>query len=203
MVDRIAAIVNGDLVLESDVDQEERFTRLYPHGVAEGKSPHERALTRLIDRTLVLQQLAGVPQTPVSDAEIDQEETDLRNDLPACQQADCKSDAGWKKFLIDLGFTAAELQARLRQRIQVLHFIGQRFRTGVRISDEQIRDFYTNTMLPEYAKQETTPPPMDVVRDRIEEVLLEQQVSALLDQWLQTLRDSGHVRVMQKGQEAP
>jgi hypothetical protein len=203
IVDRIAAIVNGDLVLESDVEEEERFTKLYPYGDGQGKPLREQALTRIIDRALIHQQQAGFVQTPVSDEEVTKEEDDLRKDLPACSNADCKTEAGWTKFLASYGFTRDELRARLRLRIQILHFIETRFRSGVRISDRQISDFYNNTMLPEYAQRGTTAPPLDTVSDRIEQVLLEQQVSVLLDEWLKSLRDSGHVRVMQQGQEAP
>jgi peptidyl-prolyl cis-trans isomerase SurA len=203
VIDRIVAIVNGDLVLESDVEEEERFTRLYPYGTNENMPLRDQAITRLIDRTLINQQQAGFPQTPITDEQVAKDEADLRKDLPACAHADCSSDAGWKNFLTKEGFTEEELRGRLRQRTQVLHFIEQRFRNGVRISDQQIEDFYNSTMLPEYEKQKATAPPLDSVRDRINEVLLQQQVSSLLDQWLKTLRDSGHVRMMQNGVEAP
>ena len=95
------------------------------------------------------------------------------------------------------------MRSRVKQRIQVLHFIEQRFRSGVRITEEQTAKFYTNNMLPEYAKQHATAPPLDSVRDRINELLLQQQVSALLDDWLKTLRDSGRVRILKQGEEAP
>jgi hypothetical protein len=203
VVDRIVAIVNGDLVLESDVEEEERFTKLYPDVTDHTKSLRDQAITRLIDRALIEQQQAGYAVTAVTDEQIDKDEADLRKDLPACAHADCKSDAGWKDFLTKAGFTEEELRGRLRQRAGVLRFIEQRFRNGVRINDKQIQDFYNNTMLPEYARQKATAPPLDSVRDRIEEVLLQQEVSTLLDQWLKTLRDSGHVRMMQKGVEAP
>jgi hypothetical protein len=203
VVDRIVAIVNGDLVLESDVEEEERFTKLYPYLSDNTKPAREQAITRLIDRALIEQQQAGFPSTPVTDEQINKDEADLRKDLPACAHADCTSDAGWKDFVTKAGFTEEELRDRLRQRESVLRFIEQRFRNGVRINDKQIEDFYNNTMLPEYAKQKATAPPLDSVRDRIEEVLLQQEVSTLLDQWLKTLRDSGHVRMMQKGVEAP
>jgi hypothetical protein len=203
VVDRIAAIVNGELVLESDVEQEERFTKLYPYGMGEDKPLREQALTRIIDRTLILQQQTGFTQTPVTDEEVTKEEDDLRKDLPACSTTDCKTDKGWDSFLATFGFTRDELRARLRLRIQVLRFVETRFRSAIRISDRQISDYYNNTMLPEYAKRGTTAPPLDTVDDRIEEVLLEQQVSVMLDEWLKTLRDSGHVRIMQPGVEAP
>lgn len=203
IVDRIVATVNGDLVLESDLEQEERFTKFYPYGSNQGASLREQALTRLIDRTLIEQQLAGYPQQAVTEDQINKDESELRKDLPACAHADCSSDAGWQRFLTNAGFTDGELRSRIKQRIQVLHFIEQRFRAGVRISDKQTEDFYTNTMLPEYAKQHATAPPLDSVRDRINELLLQQQVSSLLDDWLKTLRDSGRVRILKQGEEAP
>ncbi|MEZ2346776.1 peptidylprolyl isomerase [Terriglobus sp. RCC_193] len=203
VIDRIVAIVNGDLVLESDVEEEERFSKLYPYEEDETKPAREQAITRLIDRTLVLQQLGGFPPVAISDDEVDKEEADLRKDLPACAHADCTSDAGWKKFLEKSGFTEEELHDRLKLRAQVVHFIEQRFRSGIRIGDQQIEDYYNNTLLPQYAKQKATAPPLDSIRDRIKEILLQEQVSALLDAWLKTLRDSGHVRMMQPNEEAP
>jgi hypothetical protein len=203
VIDRIVVIVNGDLVLESDVEEEERFSKLYPYGEDDSKPPRERAITRLIDRMLVLQQLGGFPAVPISDDEVNKEEADLRKDLPACAHADCTSDAGWKNVLEKSGFTEEELRQRLKQRIQVIHFIEQRFRSGIRISDQQIEEYYNNTLLPQYAKQKATAPPLDSIRDRVGEILLQEQVSALLDSWLKTLRDSGHVRMMQPNQEAP
>jgi len=203
VIDRIAVIVNGDLILESDVEEEERFSKLYPYEEDETKPAREQAITRLIDRTLLLQQLGGFPPVAISDDEVNKQEADLRKDLPACAHADCTSDAGWKNFLEKAGFTEDELRARMKLRAQVVHFIEQRFRSGIRIGDEQIEDYYNNTLLPQYAKQKATAPPLDSIRDRIGEILLQEQVSALLDSWLKTLRDSGHVRMMQPNQEAP
>ena len=202
-MDRIAATVNGELVLESDLDEEERFTRLYPYGVADDKTPREQALTRLIDRTLILQQLSSFPRAQITDADVAKEEADLRKDLPACANIDCTTDKGWQAFLASDGFTEDELRDRLRQRAQVLRFIEQRFRSAVHIDDKQIADFYSSTMLPEYAKQHAAAPPLDSVHDRVQEVLLQQQVNAMLDEWLKTLRDSGRVRVIRQGEEAP
>lgn len=202
MVDRVVAIVNGDIVLESDIEEEERFSKLYPYRLTSGDTPRAQALTRLIDRDLILQQMRS--QKPnVTDAQIDQEEAGLRKDLPACINADCTSAEGWKKFLTGAGFTEDELRDRLRLRVEILKFIEQRFRSGVRISDQQIQDFYTQTMLPQYAKEHAKAPPVSVLSSRIEAVLLEQKVSALLDEWLKSLRASGSVRILKQGEDAP
>ena len=202
VVDRLVAIVNGDIVLESDVDEEERFSRFYPYRITSGQTERAQATTRLIDRDLILQQVRGVqPEIPAAD--IDKDETDLRKDLPACAAADCISPAGWQTFLTDSGFTETELRERLRLRAEVLRFIEQRFRSGIRITDKQIQDFYTEIMLPQYIKEHATPPPLAVLSPRIEELLLQQQVSVLLDQWLQTLRENGSVRILKDGEVAP
>jgi peptidyl-prolyl cis-trans isomerase SurA len=202
VVDKLVAIVNNDIILESDVDEEMRFTKLYPYRTTSGDTPRAQALTRLIDRDLILQQIRQ-PAPVVDKAQVDSEENDLRKDLPACQHADCKSDAGWANFLASAGFTEEELRSRLEQRAEVLRFIEQRFRSGIRISDKQIEDFYTQTMLPQYRKEHATPPSLEVLSPRIEELLLQQQVSKLLDQWLKSLRDSGNVRILKDGEEMP
>jgi hypothetical protein len=58
-------------------------------------------------------------------------------------------------------------------------------------------------MLPEYAKRSVTPPPLEKVSKRIEEVLLQQEVSELLQDWLKSLRAQGSVRMMTPGEVAP
>lgn len=58
-------------------------------------------------------------------------------------------------------------------------------------------------MLPQYAAEKVAPPSLDTLSARIEQVLLQQQVSSLLDQWLKTLRDQGSVRILKDGEEAP
>ncbi|WP_419803749.1 peptidylprolyl isomerase [Terriglobus sp.] len=202
VADRLVAVVNNDIILESDVDEEERFTRLYPYRTTSGDTPRAQALTRLIDRDLILQQIRQ-PAPIVEKAQIDSEETDLRKDLPACQHADCQSDAGWARFLASAGFTEDELRARLEQRAEVLRFIEQRFRSGIRITDKQVEDFYTQTMLPQYRKEHATPPSLETLSPRIEELLLQQQVSKLLDGWLKSLRENGNVRILKDGEEMP
>lgn len=111
-IDRIVAIVNGELILESDIEEEMRFAKLQPYRIASGNGPREQALSRLIDRSLILQQQKGFSTTPVTDAEVDKAIADLRRDLPACAHYACTTDTGWTKFLSEIGFTPQELRER-------------------------------------------------------------------------------------------
>jgi peptidyl-prolyl cis-trans isomerase SurA len=87
--------------------------------------------------------------------------------------------------------------------MQLLKFIEVRFRNGVKIKDDEVQAYYEKTLLPEYAKRKATPPPLEAVKKRIEEILLQQQVGALLEDWLKSLRAQGSVRIMVPGEVAP
>jgi hypothetical protein len=202
VLDRVAAIVNSELILESDVDEEMRFAALQPYRVDVGEL-REVALNRLVDRTLILQQEKMQPQIAVSDDAVRVELQQLRQQIPACKRYDCASDEGWRHFLSDNGFTEAEVEARWKQRMDVLRFIEVRFRSGARITQPEIQDYYKQTLLPEYEKEKVKPPPLDSVSDRIQEVLLAKKVNSLLDEWLKSLRDQGSVRILKPGEEAP
>ncbi len=202
VLDRIVAVVNGDLVLESDVDQEQRFASFQPLTEPEGSFTRARAVERLINRDLILQQLKVQPQAPVTDKELDEQITQLRKDIPACKVEHCETDAGWERFLAEHGFTVEELRERWKQRIEVLRFIEQRFRMGIRISPEEIRGYYEKTMLPQYANKKITPPKLEAISERIQEVLLQQQVGSLLGDWLRSLRAQGTVRLVGQDEAA-
>jgi hypothetical protein len=201
MLDRVVAIVNGDLILESDVDAEERFAAFTPFG--EPKVTREELIERLIDRALILQQMALQPQMPIPDVQVDGELATLRKAIPKCAAYHCETEAGWEKFVADQGFTMDEVRERWRQRMAVLRFIEDRFRMGIRIEQADIDDYYKNTMIPEYEKEKATPPAEATIADRIQEILLEQRVNKLLDDWLTALRAEGTVRMMKPGEEAP
>jgi hypothetical protein len=203
-IDGVVAIVNGDVILESDVDEERRFEAIQPYRGSATESSRNRAVQRLINRTLILQQAAlEADQIAVSDEELDKQLDTLRKDIPACRNLHCETKDGWQKYLASNGFTAQEFRDRWRQRMQLLKLIDIRFRNGIHISDEEIKDYYEKTMLPEYARQKVTPPKLETISRRIEEVLLQQRVSGLLRDWLQSLRAQGNVWIMRPGEVAP
>jgi hypothetical protein len=204
LIDSVVAVVNGDVILESDVDEERRFEEIQPYRGSVSEFSRDRAVQRLIDRTLILQQAALEPEdAAVTTQALDTQLQTLRKDIPECKQYHCETDAGWADFLKAKGFTVKEFQDRWQKRMELLRLIEVRFRNGIRISDEEIKNYYDNTMLPEYAKQKVTPPKLETISPRIEEVLLQQQVGNLLRDWLRSLRAQGNVWVMKPGEVAP
>jgi peptidyl-prolyl cis-trans isomerase SurA len=202
-VDRVVAIVNSELILDSDVDRERRFAALLPYGEASGPYNRDETIERLVNRDLILQQAQLQPGSGVTQEAASQDLDALRKAIPTCKEYHCDTQEGWDKFLAAEGFTEESLTSLWRQRMEVLAFIELRFRMGIRITPEEIRAYYTKTMLPQYAAQHAAPPPIRTIENRIQEVLLQQRVSKLLDDWLESLRAQGNVVVLHPGKEAP
>ena len=203
LVDQVIAVVNGDLILESDIDEERRFDIFQPLNDPGDKFSRQKAVDRLIDRTLILQQAKLQPDDKVTLDEARAQLQTLRKDIPECKQYHCETEDGWKKFVAAQGFTIPEVEERWRQRMEILKFIEIRFRSGIRIEPAAIKAYYDKTLLPEYAKQHAAPPPLDSISDRIQEILLQQQVGNLLSDWLTSLKAQGTVRILKPGEEVP
>lgn len=197
VLDSVIAVVNGDVLLRSDLQSEIDMAALQPLSLPPGKNFERRAARRLINRTLILQQMRSQGMVKdVSNEEVQKDLDELRKQLPACVQYQCQTEAGWKKFLSDHNLTEEEVDLRWRQRMQILNFIDARFRAGVRISRPQIEEYYNKTFVPEFTKQDAKPPELASVSARIEEILLQQYVNVLLEDWLKTLRDQGNVIIL-------
>jgi hypothetical protein len=202
-LDRIVAIVNGDLILDSDVNEEQRFDAFDPYRRSAENVSRDRAIERLINRALILQQLKLQPEDEPSDADVNKEIGQLRKNIPACSRYNCQSEARWDRFLEEHGFTEASFFSRWKERMEVLEFIEDRFQMGVNITQDQIQSYYQKTLLPEYQSQHAPAPKLDAISSQIREILLQQQVTNLLSDWLKSLRAQGSVVVLHPGEEAP
>ena len=195
-VDRVVAVVNSRVILASDLDLEMRLFDLLPARERGGEAPAE-ALERLTTRALIEQQI--LREDPhgmeIAPAALEASLNELRQNLPACKQSDCSTGTGWARYLATLRLTPDEVRTYWENRLAVLRFIELRFRSGIRIAPEEIAKYYNETLLPQYARAADAPA-LDKVSARIEEILLQQQVNGLLNDWLKTLQDEGQVEVL-------
>jgi peptidyl-prolyl cis-trans isomerase SurA len=194
VLDHVVAVINGSVILDSDVQEDMRLAVLQPFSDP-GRNTPKRALQRLIDRALILQQMRTAEElTPPSPEEVQQRIQELRSLIPECAQYHCETDAGWQAFLKAKGLTEREVEAHWKQRMMILSFIQSRFGSGVRISPAEIADYYHKVLIPQL--QGKTPPLLQTVSSRIEEILLQQRVSSLLLEWLQSLKSEGSVSIL-------
>ena len=195
VLDHVVAVINGSVILESDVQEEIRYGVLQPFSVDSARNTPQRALQRLIDRALILQQLQATQSvTPPTPEEVQQRLKELRAVIPECAQYPCRTEAGWQAFLKTRGLTEQEVEKHWTERMTILSFIQSRFGSGVRITSHEIADYYNKTLVPQLHGQK--PPSLASVSDRIQEILLQQRVSSLLLEWLQSLKNEGSVSIL-------
>jgi peptidyl-prolyl cis-trans isomerase SurA len=201
VLDHVVAVINGNVILESDIKEELRFAVLQPDRADPARNTPERALERLIDRALILQQIQITPSNlPVpTDEQVHQQLSELRKLIPDCAAYHCDTDAGWNSFLAAHGLTEAEVVARWRQRMFFLSFIQSRFAAGVHITQPEIEQYYDKEFVPEFGKRHLKPPPLNTVASRIHEILLQRRINGLLQEWLQSMKDSGNVNILSAG----
>lgn len=203
VLDQVVAVVNNRAILSSDIDDELRLSAIEPLANPNDKPNAKTALEQLISRTLIQQQIRQedeeAAQTSADDVQARLAE--LRKNLPLCVQANCTTDAGWKKFLEEHHLTDDQVKDYLRRRLEILSFIETRFRQGIRISPEDVESYYRDKLLPQY-KDNAKAPPLDEVSARIEELLLQQQVNSLFTAWLENLRKQGDVEILDPALES-
>jgi hypothetical protein len=204
VLDRVVADVDGQAILASDVDDEMRFSALQPGVEPPEDNTPQRALKRVIDRTLINQQRALQPGVGVvSQKDVDQAIQEMRKQISAATKTDCESDAGWKAFLAQHGFTPDEIQNRMQERLAILKFIDVRFGVVVQISNNDVRNYYDQVLTPELKQSHQPLPDLRTVAPRIREILRQRQVSNLIDEWLRSLRAEGHVQILDSAYSEP
>jgi peptidyl-prolyl cis-trans isomerase SurA len=202
-LDHVVAIVGPSVILQSDVVQEMHLSALEPLQVLPGQNTPASALRRLIDRTLILEQMReqGQPiDTP--QPEVRKAVFEMRKTIPACGKNKCGTEQEWDYFLRSNDLDPELVEQRWSQRMAILRFIDLRFRSGIHIAPDEIAAYYRKTLVPALAKDHETAPPLADVTSRIQEILLQQQVSGLFQDWLGSLRDQGNVRIVDEAYSA-
>jgi hypothetical protein len=196
-LDRAVAVINGEVILASDVREQQHFAVFEPLEVPKGEFTPMEAMQQLVNRTLLLQQMTEQHLVqPPSDEAVDKQIDELRKHIPGCAEQHCDTDEGWRRFLAAHGYTAGEFHRRWKERMQILSFIEVRFRTGIRIAKPEIEHYYRDTFVPQLEARKVKAPPLAAVAPRIDEVLLQQHVNVLLGDYLRSLKDAGNVQIL-------
>jgi hypothetical protein len=196
-LDRAVAVINGEVILASDVQEQQHFAVFEPVAVPNGEFTPMQAMQQLVNRTLLAQQMAEqqlVP--PPSDEAVDKQIDELRKHIPGCAEQHCETDEGWQRFLAAHGYTVGEFHRRWKTRMEILNFVEVRFRTGIRIAKPEIERYYRETFVPQFEARKAKAPSLAVVAPRIDEVLLQQHVNGLLNDYLRSLKDAGNVQIL-------
>ncbi|HEY2360496.1 MAG TPA: hypothetical protein VGK36_05235 [Candidatus Angelobacter sp.] len=193
VVDRMVAVVNRHVILESDLDQATRVEFLMQAKPIERLTYADRTavMERLIDRSLLDQQIVNPAMLDPAPEELKTKIEEVRQGIPGAAK-----DEGWKTILAGYGLTQQDVEEQLTSQVRILRFIDLRFRGLVRVDKEAIASYYQDRFLPEVRKRNASEPKLEEVSDKIEQILAEQRIDELLSNWLKTLRAQAHIERM-------
>ena len=190
IIDRIVATVNGHAILFSDVDEALRYEALLNRRGLDTFTQADRkaALARLIDQELLREQMEGLSYPHPSAEELRQQVLAIRKQLP-----EAATDEGWRALLTRYGFTEEEFAEHLDSQLDTMRFLALRLRPSVHIDAATIEAYYRDKFLPELRKSGAPEVPLADVSAKIEEVLAQQRMDELLNEWLRNLRDQSDI----------
>jgi hypothetical protein len=194
-IDRIAVVVNRQPITMGEWEQQERFEAL-SNGETWTAVKHSReALDRLIDRALILEQMRQVEQRRADATTTAAQLTSFRHELKL------DDDSTWRAALHRYGLLEADVADVIAEQTEVIGFIEQRFRPAVHVAPEDVRRYYRQSYVPEFAKTAKSgekPPVLDQVQSQIVAILAEQRMNDLFSAWLKNLRAQANIRRIAK-----
>jgi parvulin-like peptidyl-prolyl isomerase len=195
VVDRMVAVVNKRVILQSELDQAARVEFLLQGKPITALTQADKAavLDQLIDRALLDQQMVNAAMLDPSAEELAAKIREVRGGVAG---AAGQNDDRWKATLAAYGLTQDDLEEQLASQTRILRFVDLRFRALVRVEKDAVEAYYQQQFLPEVRKRNAVAPPLADVSDKIEQILVEQRIGKLLNEWLKTLRAQAHIETM-------
>jgi len=181
VVDRIAARVENDILLMSDIRSLGRYQQFL-----DGKSESDaQILDRLIDQWIVKTEanVARFPQP--SAAEIDRSVERVRKSLGTAEEYEARKKQS--------GLTDAEIRDMAASQLYLSNYLDSRFRPGVQIDPKTIEDFYQKSVVPSAKARGQEPPALETARDFIQEALVQRGINDQADQWLIESKSRLHI----------
>lgn len=184
-IDRLIAAVNGVAITEGDLSLARSLNEILSYDGNVAGTSHRDALERLIDRELMRQELSNFSVTEVEEAKIEARLQSLRDAFAA--------KGGLAALLQRVGLQESELKSYIRLELSLLKFVDFRFRPFVSVSDEEIRNYYDKRLVPQLRESKIDVPPLDQISAKIEVILREEKINAVMDQWIQEVRASSRI----------
>jgi peptidyl-prolyl cis-trans isomerase SurA len=191
IVDRIVAMVNGHIILESDWNDALRYEAFMDNRALSivRASDRKAALDRLIDQELLREQMRSSDLERASgDEDVDQRITQIRI------QYEAKDDARWKAVLAEHKITEPELKRRVATQLDMMRLVDERLRPTIQIDSNSIESYYQQSLLPQLRQSGSQEVALADVSPKIKELLTQQKLDQLLTAWLQNLRATSQIR---------
>jgi parvulin-like peptidyl-prolyl isomerase len=198
IIDRIVAVVNGHVILQSQWDESVAYEALLNQRPAGNFTVEQRkaALDRLIDQELIRQQSRPPDFRVPTVADVEHRIRDIRKNYP-----NISSEEAWQSLLARYGLKESDLRDKVAAEIDEIRAVDAHLRPGVQVDSRSVESYYRDKLVPELQARGAKEVALAEVTPEIREVLAQQKMNDLLIAWLHTLRTSSTIKTPFTGSE--
>jgi peptidyl-prolyl cis-trans isomerase SurA len=190
VVDRIAVSVGNSVITESEIRHQLKV-RAFLEGVPLKLDQENKraAADRLIEQTLIRREMQASRYSP----------PDLglaKALLASMKQSRFSGDeATYQAELQRARVSEADLESAFLWQLTVLRFVEFRFRPGIQIPADEVREYYEQKFVPSWKARTTDPvPSLEEAERNCEEILVQERIDNQLDRWISLTRTQTNIR---------
>ncbi|GAC1621154.1 MAG: hypothetical protein PVS2B2_11840 [Candidatus Acidiferrum sp.] len=181
LIDRVAARVENDIILMSEVQDLARYQKF-----VEGKAESNlQILDRLIDQWIVRNEASAARFPAVAAADLDRSLERLKSSFSSSAEFENR-----KKLS---GLSDADITRMLESQLYLSNYLDSRFRPSIQLDPKAIEEFYQSRVVPRAESRGQKPPTREAAREYIQELLVQQAINQHTDQWLKEARIRLHI----------
>jgi hypothetical protein len=185
-VDRIAAVVDGQVLTVSEITQMVEL-RFFPRLGNTEEEYRRGALDALIAQALRYRDVERFGAQDIPADTIDARLLEIQRRFP--------SETEFTAALTRSELTLDELRALIKRQLQVEAYIQERFAPLVFVTNEEIDDYYRDTWRVQRRERGLPVPPLNEVREEVRSALRLSRLQVEIDRWTSQLRARANVDV--------
>ena len=176
VIDRIVAVVDGALIMQSDVTAAIRLGFVYPPAAV---------VDRLIERLLMLKEVDRYAPPDPAEAVVDRAVAGVRDRAGSAAQFDA--------ILLQTGIGFDQIRRNVRDDLRIESYLQQRF-GAIQPTDDEMREYYREHAA-EFS-QGAVLRPFDEAREVVKAALVAEKRAATIRDWLTDLRRRANVNIL-------
>lgn len=191
IIDRIAIVVNNQIIKQSDIDRDIRVTDfLNRQPLSFSVAARKQSANRLLDQAFIRHEVrvGDYPTATFEDADAQ---------LSLIKKDKFKSNEAFLQDLKQYGLTVPDLRYTFRWQLTVLRFIDVRFKPAALVTDADVQQYYS-AHLPALRKAHPKAYSLQDLTPEIHETLVSEKVNQLFFAWLDEQRKDAKIRYLEE-----
>jgi parvulin-like peptidyl-prolyl isomerase len=176
LIDGIAARVDTDIILMSDVRDLSRYQNL----LDEKHESDSVILDRLIDQWIVRNEAKAALFPQPSDEDVQRSLDRLKRSF--------SSPEAFEEREKQAGLADDDVLHMLKSQLYLSNYLDSRFRASIQVDEKDVEEFYKTRVVPRAESRGRTPPTLEAARPFIQEALVQRAINVQADRWLKESR---------------